>query len=213
MHSSRFAFLLVLVVAGCAAPPPVAPPPLPPIAAVGGACPLLSRLDVAATLPGPEIPRASPVTGCGIDQPITVTRLGVPITPPATLSCAVATRLLAFEEAVLIPLARRFFHQTIAQITNLGGYACRTENGKRSNRLSRHAFGAAIDLSNIILADGTRVSIVQDWKIPGKKSEFLHEIARSACRYFSVVLTPDTNAQHHDHIHLDIGPDHYCPTT
>ena len=25
-----------------------------------------------------------------------------------------------------------------------------------------------------------------------------------------VVLTPDSNAEHYDHIHLDIGPDRLC---
>lgn len=220
MHSSRFTLLLVLVAAGCTAPPQlVSAPSQATPAAPGGTCPLLQRMDVAAFISGPEIPRAStPLHStvqdqCGIDRPITVTRLAVSILPPVTLSCAFATQLLHFERDIVMPLAERYFHQTVTGMTVLGGYACRAEKSNRTNRLSRHAFGAAIDLSGIILADGTRMNIIKDWKTPGKKREFLHEIARSACRYFSVVLTPDTNAQHQDHIHLDIGPDHYCATT
>ena len=39
---------------------------------------------------------------------------------------------------------------------------------------------------------------------------FLHHVARNACRYFSVVLTPDSNRDHYNHFHLDIGPGRVC---
>jgi hypothetical protein len=50
----------------------------------------------------------------------------------------------------------------------------------------------------------------QDWAGTGPKRQFLRHLARRACDYFSVVLTPDSDADHHDHIHLDIGPDRRC---
>jgi hypothetical protein len=35
-------------------------------------------------------------------------------------------------------------------------------------------------------------------------------VARAACGYFSVVLTPDSNADHFNHMHFDLGPDRLC---
>jgi hypothetical protein len=68
----------------------------------------------------------------------------------------------------------------------------------------------AIDVAGFRLSDGTTVSVEHDWSESGPKRQFLRHLARRACSYFSVVLTPDSNAEHHDHIHLDIGPDRLC---
>ena len=38
---------------------------------------------------------------------------------------------------------------------------------------------------------------------PGASAEFLHEFARAACGKFGVVLTPDANSAHFNHIHID----------
>jgi hypothetical protein len=35
-------------------------------------------------------------------------------------------------------------------------------------------------------------------------------VAQGACKIFSVVMTPNRNAEHHDHLHLDIGPYKLC---
>jgi hypothetical protein len=68
----------------------------------------------------------------------------------------------------------------------------------------------AIDISGFQLSDGTIVNVERDWAQPGPKSAFLHEVARAACGYFSVVLTPDSNADHFNHMHFDLGPDRLC---
>ena len=60
------------------------------------------------------------------------------------------------------------------------------------------------------LSDGTRIDVEKDWTDGGPRGRFLHAVALGACRYFSVVLTPATNGLHHDHLHLDIGPDRLC---
>ncbi|HXP95874.1 MAG TPA: extensin family protein, partial [Telmatospirillum sp.] len=82
----------------------------------------------------------------------------------------------------------------------------------RPERLSQHAFGRALDVTGFELADGTVISVMKDWRNRGAKSEFLHQVAQGACKMFSVVLTPNYNAEHHDHLHLDIGPHKLCGT-
>ena len=60
------------------------------------------------------------------------------------------------------------------------------------------------------LADGTVISVKKDWRGAGKRSEFLQEVARASCEHFNVVLTPNHNRLHNDHLHLDIGPHRLC---
>ena len=57
------------------------------------------------------------------------------------------------------------------------------------------------------LEDGRRVSVAGDWTGEGPRGAegraFLKRIRNGACRVFSTVLTPDYNAAHRDHLHLD----------
>jgi hypothetical protein len=53
------------------------------------------------------------------------------------------------------------------------------------------------------LEDGTRVSVVRDWTAGGAKSDFLKEVRDGGCDLFATVLSPDYNAAHRDHLHLD----------
>lgn len=96
----------------------------------------------------------------------------------------------------------------VVSIDHLGSFSCRAIHG--SGSLSQHALGRAIDIAGFRLSDGTTVSVEHDWSEPGPKRLFLHHLARRACSYFSVVLTPDRNADHYNHIRLDIGPERMC---
>lgn len=54
--------------------------------------------------------------------------------------------------------------------------------------------------------DKTKPDDAKDPKETAKiaASEFLHQAHDDACRIFGTVLGPDTNAAHHDHLHLDM---------
>ena len=71
--------------------------------------------------------------------------------------------------------------------------------------MSEHSFGVAIDISEI---DGAVVS--KHWKENGSKGEKLRDAASAACKYFSNVLTPETNRLHHNNLHLDSGIGFQC---
>ena len=58
-------------------------------------------------------------------------------------------------------------------------------------------------LSRIIY--GTRVSLLDDWKDEDVRSEFLHAVRDGSCGLFSTVLSPDHNAAHANHFHLDLA--------
>ena len=88
-------------------------------------------------------------------------------------------------------------------VTHMGTLNCRERRG--SGLMSEHSFGTAIDVSAI---DGAVVS--KHWKDKGSKGDTLREAASVACKYFSNVLTPETNRLHHNHFHLDSGVGFKC---
>ena len=72
--------------------------------------------------------------------------------------------------------------------------------------MSQHSFGAAVDIASI-----NGASLKSDWQEEAEKGEYLRDSAKAACEYFSNVLTPDYNAAHYDHFHLDHGLRLTCP--
>lgn len=146
---------------------------------------------------------------CHITAPVKVSQIEAPFSRPAVMSCLLADRLALFEHSAVQKLAMQDLGHAVVRIDHLGAYACRANTGRR-DRLSEHAYGLAIDISGFRLSDGETVSIERDWSQPGPRGVFLHQLAHAACGYFSVVLTPDSNADHFNHFHLDLGPDRLC---
>lgn len=148
-------------------------------------------------------------TGCPIETPVSLSETKTPLSRPAIMDCALALRFSAFEAAVVQPLAKKLFGQGVRIYHHYGAYACRGRSSNRK-RLSEHGYGRALDIGVFELEDGTRISVAKDWKNAGRKSDFLAKLSRSACRWFSVVLTPNSDRDHHDHLHIDIGPWNKC---
>ena len=88
-------------------------------------------------------------------------------------------------------------------LTHLGTINCRKRRG--SGLLSEHSFGIAIDISMI-----DNAIIEKHWDNEDAKGNKLRKAARVACKYFSNVLTPETNKLHHNHLHLDSGIGSKC---
>jgi hypothetical protein len=188
----------VLLLAGCGTPGPSS--------LSGRAC--LARLDTQEVLYRPVDSVSAPDARCQIDTAVRVSRVDAGLNHPAVMSCALASRLDDFEREVVQPLAAAELGRWVVRINHLGSFSCRAVRG--ASRLSEHATGRAIDVAGFRLSDGSTVSVEHDWNERGPKRLFLHRLAHQACSYFSVVLTPDSNAEHYDHIHLDIGPDRLC---
>ncbi len=191
--------------AACSSAPP--PPPLQAPTDPAAAC--LAGLDqrhvVYERLRDWHTPE-----GCGIQEAVRVRQSVTLWNHPGLLTCTMASRLWDFETQVVEPAAERNFGQKVRKMWNAGTYDCRHRRSDRPQRMSEHAFGRAIDVTGFQLDDGRRVSVLRDWHGKGAKSVFLHEVAAGACRVFNVVITPDSNALHRDHFHLDIGPYRYC---
>jgi hypothetical protein len=118
-------------------------------------------------------------------------------------SCPVAAALKLWEWHFVQPAAQRLLGQPIVRITHFGSYSCRRMYGRSAGDFSEHATADAIDISGFVLKDGRKISVVNDWKGDGPEATFLHSVRNGACRLFSTVLSPDYNAAHRDHFHLD----------
>jgi hypothetical protein len=78
-------------------------------------------------------------------------------------------------------------------------------------RLSLHAYGLALDVHEVI-ADGRSYVVAKDFArgLPNGCAAEAPLLNRLACRLsqlrlFQELLTPDSNADHHDHLHLAIA--------
>ena len=118
-------------------------------------------------------------------------------------SCPVAAGLHLFETRVVQFAALRHFNSRVVAIEHFGSYSCRRLYGRSQGEFSEHATADAVDIGGFRLADGTRISVLGDWDGSGPKAAFLHDVRDGACRLFSTVLSPDYNAAHRDHLHLD----------
>ncbi|MBF7011660.1 extensin family protein [Novosphingobium resinovorum] len=132
-------------------------------------------------------------------------RLGTLLRPQGgQATCAVDAGLARWIRHGVQPAAEAVFRQKVVRIEHLGTASCRRIGGGERGNWSEHATGNAIDIASFVLADGSRISVAKDWT--GKDaatSRFLHDVRDAACRSFSTVLSPDYNAAHADHLHLD----------
>ncbi|MEL7253408.1 MAG: extensin family protein [Pseudomonadota bacterium] len=147
-----------------------------------------------------RVPSDTP--GCGIAEAVKVTAVGgVSLSQGAVMECSTARVLNAWVQNDVNPIIGR----TGGGLTELkvaAHYVCRTRNHKRGARISEHGKGRAIDISAFNLADGTSLSLPEDWG-GGKRGRMLREIRDSACGPFATVLGPGSDGYHEDHFHFD----------
>jgi len=168
-----------------------------------GACrALLDRAGVRYSVRPPVTKGA-----CGYRDGVRLERGGARQTAlsPASVgtACPVAAALAMWEWSVLQPAAEHYFGARVTRIDHLGSYNCRGLYGRADGPLSEHATADAIDIAGFRLSDGTQISVLRDWEGRGPKAGFLHEARAGACGLFATTLSPDYNAAHRDHLHLD----------
>jgi hypothetical protein len=167
---------------------------------------VLRQADIAYT----PIPDQVTGEGCGFANAVRVSRPGAASTDGFIAACPLAAALSLFDHHVVQPSARRHFGQSVSRVLHAGSYACRNINHRVGGRRSEHATANALDVTGFVLSDGTRVTVLQDWRDGARKGAFLRDLRAGACRFFDVVLSPDFNEAHRDHFHLDMGRFRAC---
>ena len=126
-------------------------------------------------------------------------------------TCPLAVDLAMFIAHVVQPAARRDLNSDVVQIDQLGSFACRRIVGNGpTDVMSEHASANAIDIAGFALANGDKVTVAANWQGDDAKARFIHDVHDGACGIFPVVLSPDYNAAHRNHLHLDLSGFHFC---
>jgi hypothetical protein len=149
------------------------------------------------------VPVKGASTSCEVADAIDTRILATAKIRPEDMRCAIAARLYAWDRNSLQPTARRILKADVVEVLHFGSYNCRNKRGGSS--LSEHATANAFDISGFRLSDGRLVSVKKTWGNKTPEDMFLHSIREGLCDWFNVTLSPDYNADHADHFHVDMG--------
>ncbi|SEO90621.1 extensin family protein [Pseudomonas sp. NFACC39-1] len=153
---------------------------------------------------------SSPQASCPLSNVLRVQGGEVALSSGFLASCPLAVAFALFERHALQPAALATYGQKVARVDHLGSFACRNLYGRESGARSQHATASALDIAGFRLADGRSVSVLKDWPKDNTHAQFLRQVRDGACDVFNVVLSPDYNAAHRNHFHLDVGPWWIC---
>jgi hypothetical protein len=123
----------------------------------------------------------------------------VAIAPKPTLRCDMAESFAAWLRDEAVPRLKPL-NSPPRTVVNEDSYECRGRNRVAGAKVSEHGKGNAIDVRGFILADRRKIVLTDV-----TESKDLREGLRdSACRRFTTVLGPGSDAYHEQHIHLDV---------
>lgn len=150
--------------------------------------------------------------GCAATGAVQLLDIGVPVTNLGAMRCGLARTFAAWIRYGAQPAARQVLGSELVRVESMGTYACRNVIGAGGPpRRSGHAIANAADVGAFVLADGRRISVRDGWRSADPAvQEFLRIVRRSACRRFGTVLSPDYNAAHADHLHLEDDRASFC---
>ncbi len=122
---------------------------------------------------------------------------------PMFMSCHLAN--------ALVDLAALLRERDVVEVGHIGTYNCRTLRGGDS--ISQHGLGLAIDLAWFRTADGVVYNLEDHWEhdtqdFQTAEGRWLYELGwqMHTRRVFNVVLTPNFDAGHDNHFHVDLTP-------
>ncbi len=188
-------------------PAPVAetPPPKPP-RDYQTACPAVIAGEVVAK----SLPPIEDGGQCGAVSPLALSAVivngrEVPVSGGVVTDCGIATALPKWLSAVDGYLGAR--ENTGLKSVIVGtSYMCRPVNNAAGGNLSFHGLADALDVVGFELEDGRKVEVLSGWgdaqSSEGRLLRFAHD---AACASFTTTLGPEANAEHRDHLHVDLG--------
>lgn len=151
-------------------------------------------------------------SGCRLRGTVKLLDIGVPTANLGAIRCGQARAFAAWARNGVAPAAYQILGSELSRIVSMGSYACRNTVGTNGPaRRSGHAVANAIDIAAFELKDGRRISVLRDWRSDDPATRrFLTTIHTSACKRFGTVLSPDYNAAHRDHLHLEDDRARFC---
>ena len=148
--------------------------------------------------------------GCSAKSAVQLLDIGTPVSNLGAMTCPLASSFAQWVQSDLQIPAMGEFGSPVVKVETFGTYACRNVNNAAEGRLSEHAFANAVDVSAFVLKDGRRIPVLGGWRGDPANGRFLRAVRDAACRRFRTVLSPDYNALHENHLHLDMGGSRLC---
>ena len=160
---------------------------------------------------GIQFTRQKPIqgeNGCGVAAPYEISAVAdtVAIRPAAIIACETAIALAGWVKAAALPYAEKLPGKpALTGLQNASGYVCRGRNNNPKAKLSEHALGRAIDISAFLFEDGSRITVEPRQRTGRPQEAYQKAVRFAACLHFTTVLGPYSDANHRDHLHLDIA--------
>ncbi len=163
-----------------------------------------SHVD-AMTVPAPP----APLGDCGVAAPVRLNSVGLAngmtleLPDRPIVECAFAVTFAEFVRDLMAPVGAATLGSSVVAVGTGPGYECRGRNGVLGAKTSAHGKGLAVDLAEITFADRRRVAVGQ--QTTPAEVLFVKTIRRAACGWFTTVLGPGSDAEHAEHLHLDVA--------
>ncbi|MEA3009275.1 MAG: hypothetical protein QOJ91_967 [Sphingomonadales bacterium] len=149
--------------------------------------------------------------GCSAIGAVQLLDVGTPVANLGAMTCPLARQFARWTREAMQPAAEAWLGSRIVKVESFGTYSCRPVNGRAGARLSEHGRSNAVDIGAFVLADGRRITVLAGWRGGDEDvRRFLRAVHDSGCRRFGIVLGPDADAFHRDHLHFDMGQGPYC---
>ncbi len=157
------------------------------------------------TMSGMRFEKRPPVREdeCKIDNAVLVSGLpnDVQLSTGSLMECSLAEALTRWSNDVVLPKAKEHLEAGVKKISIGTSYQCRDQ--RSGTKLSEHAFGNAVDVMGIEFDKRAPLTIkTHDEGSP--EEAFQSAIRKEACSIFTTVLGPGADADHSDHLHLDM---------
>ena len=161
-----------------------------------------------------SVPSFVKQSGCQKQGVVEVTHFGsgVALNPNVHVTCEVAEAMALWLRNAVQGEAMRSFGSPVVKLSNTHGYSCRFRSG---GKVSEHGFANAIDIGTFHLADGRKLSVLENWHPDGtpfgnRAARWFEAVNKRACDYFQLVLNPRSDKAHANHFHFDMGPWKSC---
>lgn len=163
------------------------------------------------TVHEPESPEGLPDLICDIDDPVLLygpvsgvgLESGSGSDAPVLVGCNTAVSIVGSAAVASMLGADTIIHY--------GTYNCRTIAG--TSTLSEHGHARAIDIGGFVLSSGETVSVLADWEdgVADPVTPFGQMLRAFTDQIWgmglwNIILTPEFNAAHDDHFHIDLTP-------
>jgi hypothetical protein len=158
-----------------------------------------------------SLPDRTFANGCFALGAVQLLDIGTPVANLGAMTCPLARQFARWTREAMQPAAKTWLRSRVIRVESFGTYNCRPVNNRQGARLSEHGRANAVDIGAFVLADGRRITVLDGWRGGDEDvRRFLRAVHSAGCRRFGIVLGPDADAFHRDHLHFDMGQGPYC---